>query len=115
MSGELIRPSGPRFTRRRLLIGLGLGAAAAPLSGCDSGSPTALRILEKAEGLTKAAQRALLGPQTAMARGIFARRDLALVQAERLDRSSTIPPMSRCATAASRTGSSKSAAWSSGR
>ena len=68
MSGELIRPSRPRFTRRRLLIGLGVGAAAAPLSGCDAGSPAALRILEKAEGLTKAAQRALLGPRTALAR-----------------------------------------------
>ena len=47
--------------------------------------------------------------------GVSARRDLALVQAERLDRSSRIPPMSRCARTASRTGSWKSAALSSGR
>jgi DMSO/TMAO reductase YedYZ molybdopterin-dependent catalytic subunit len=67
---ELIRPAQPRFTRRKLLIGLGLGAAAAPLSGCsfDTGSPQALNILEKAEAVTKAVQRALLGPETAMAR-----------------------------------------------
>lgn len=68
MSGErLIRPAPARLTRRKLLIGLGVGVAAAPLSGCDTGSPAALNILEKAEVLTKAAQRALLGPQTAMA------------------------------------------------
>jgi DMSO/TMAO reductase YedYZ molybdopterin-dependent catalytic subunit len=68
MSGErLIRPAPARLTRRKLLIGLGVGVAAAPLSGCDTGSPAALNILEKAEALTKAAQRALLGPQTAMA------------------------------------------------
>ena len=71
MSGErLIRPAQPRLTRRKLLIGLGVGAAAAPLSACsfDSGlAGGALTILEKAEALTKAAQRALLGPETAMA------------------------------------------------
>ena len=68
MSGELlIRPAQTRLTRRKLLIGLGVGAAAAPLSACDTGSPTALNILEKAEALTRAAQRALLGPTTAMA------------------------------------------------
>ncbi len=68
MSDErLIRPAPARLTRRKLLIGLGVGVAAAPLSGCDTGSPAALGILEKAEALTKAAQRALLGPQTAMA------------------------------------------------
>ena len=70
MSGEpLIRPAPTRLTRRKLLIGLGVGAAAAPLSACsfDTGSPAALSILEKAEALTKAAQRALLGPSTAMA------------------------------------------------
>ena len=90
MSGErLIRPTPTRLTRRKLLIGLGVGAAAAPLSACsfDTGSPAALNILEKAEALTKAAQRALLGPETAMARGISARRDLRLFQAERLGRS----------------------------
>ena len=70
MSGEhLIKPTPMRLTRRKLLIGLGVGAAAAPLSACsfDTGSPTALNILEKAEALTKAAQRAFLGPETAMA------------------------------------------------
>ena len=70
MSGErLIRPAQAQLTRRKLLIGLGIGAAAAPLSACsfDTGSPEALNILEKAETLTKAAQRALLGPETALA------------------------------------------------
>ncbi len=71
MSSEpLIRPPRPLLTRRKLLIGLGAGAMAAPLSGCsfDAGSPAALAILEKAEALTHAVQRALLGPETAMAR-----------------------------------------------
>jgi len=50
MSGEpLIRPMQARLTRRKLLIGLGVGAAAAPLSACsfDTGSPAALSILRK--------------------------------------------------------------------
>jgi DMSO/TMAO reductase YedYZ molybdopterin-dependent catalytic subunit len=67
MTGEgLIRPAGPRLSRRKLLIGLGVGAAAAPLAGCDAGSPAALKVLEKAEALTKAVQRALV-PRTALA------------------------------------------------
>ena len=70
MIGErLIPPAQPRLTRRKLLIGLGAGAAAAPLSACslDSRSPAALAILDKAEALTKAVQRALLAPRTALA------------------------------------------------
>ena len=70
MSGErLIRPGQARFTRRKLLMGLGVGVAAAPLAACsfDTGSPTALNILDKAEAVTKAVQRALLGPETALA------------------------------------------------
>jgi DMSO/TMAO reductase YedYZ molybdopterin-dependent catalytic subunit len=69
MSGERLirRPAPMRFNRRKLLMGLGAVAAAAPLSACDTGSPAALNILEKAEALTKAAQRALLGPETALA------------------------------------------------
>ncbi|MGA8585487.1 MAG: molybdopterin-dependent oxidoreductase, partial [Roseiarcus sp.] len=68
MTGEgLIRPAGPRLSRRKLLIGLGVGAAAAPLAGCDAGSPAALSILDKAEAVTKAVQRALLAPRTALA------------------------------------------------
>ena len=47
MSGELIRPLRPALHPPQLLIGLGVGAAAAPLSGCDAGSPAALRILER--------------------------------------------------------------------
>ena len=46
MSGErLIRPAATSLTRRKLLIGLGVGAAAAPLSACsfDTGSPAALK------------------------------------------------------------------------
>ncbi|MBV8793703.1 MAG: molybdopterin-dependent oxidoreductase, partial [Hyphomicrobiales bacterium] len=70
MSPDLIRPSQFRFSRRKLLAGLGVTAAAASLSACsfDTGSPAALNILEKAEAVTKAVQRALLGPETAMAR-----------------------------------------------
>jgi DMSO/TMAO reductase YedYZ molybdopterin-dependent catalytic subunit len=71
MSGpELIRPPRIRLNRRKLLAGLGVTVAAAPLSACsfDTGSPAALSILEKAEVVTKAVQRALLGPETAMAR-----------------------------------------------
>jgi DMSO/TMAO reductase YedYZ molybdopterin-dependent catalytic subunit len=62
----LIRPAGPRLSRRKLLIGLGVGAAAAPLAGCDAGSSAALSILDKAEALTRAVQRALV-PRTALA------------------------------------------------
>ena len=68
MTGEgLARPAPLRLSRRRLLLGLGAGAAAAPLSGCDAGSPAALSVLDKAEALTKAVQRALLAPRTALA------------------------------------------------
>ena len=68
MIGEgLARPAPLRLSRRRLLLGLGAGAAAAPLSGCDAGSPAALSVLDKAEALTKAVQRALLAPRTALA------------------------------------------------
>jgi DMSO/TMAO reductase YedYZ molybdopterin-dependent catalytic subunit len=67
MTGErLIRPAGLRLSRRKLLAGLGAGAAAASLSGCDAGSPAALKVLEKAEALTMAVQRALV-PRTALA------------------------------------------------
>ena len=76
MSGELIRPSRAGFTRRRLLIGLGAAAAAAPLSGCDAGSPTALRILEKAEGLTRPPSAPCSGRKRRW-RADSARRDLA--------------------------------------
>ena len=68
MTGEgLARPAPLRLSRRRLLLGLGAGAAAAALSGCDAGSPAALNVLGKAEALTKAVQRALLAPRTALA------------------------------------------------
>ena len=68
MIGEgLARPAPLRLSRRRLLLGLGAGAAAAPLSGCDTGSPAALSVLDKAEAVTKAVQRALLAPRAALA------------------------------------------------
>jgi len=68
MTGQgLIRPNGLRLSRRKLLLGLGVSAAAAPLAGCDAGSPAALKVLDKAEALTKAVQRALLAPRTALA------------------------------------------------
>jgi len=68
MSERLIVPQKQRFTRRSLLIGLGAGALAAPLAGCDSGSPQALGILERAEALTHAAQRTFLGENAPLAR-----------------------------------------------
>jgi DMSO/TMAO reductase YedYZ molybdopterin-dependent catalytic subunit len=70
MGDRLIRPSRPLFTRRRLLLGLTAGAAAAPLSACslDSRSPEVMSILDKAEWLTQTVQRALLEPRTALAR-----------------------------------------------
>jgi DMSO/TMAO reductase YedYZ molybdopterin-dependent catalytic subunit len=68
MSERLIVPQKQRFTRRSLLIGLGAGALATPLAGCDSGSPQALKILEKAEALTHAAQRTFLGENAPLAR-----------------------------------------------
>jgi DMSO/TMAO reductase YedYZ molybdopterin-dependent catalytic subunit len=69
MAKRLIPPPQPRLTRRKLLIGLSAGAVAAPLSACslDTGSPAALAILDKAEALTKAVQRALLAPRTTLA------------------------------------------------
>jgi len=68
MTGEsLIRRDEPRLSRRKLLLGFGAGGAAAALSGCDAGSPAALNVLDKAEALTKAVQRALLAPRTALA------------------------------------------------
>ena len=55
MTGEsLVRPAPLRLSRRKLLLGLGAGAAAAPLSGCDAGSEAALSVLDKAEALTQA-------------------------------------------------------------
>ncbi len=56
------------FSRRSLLRGLAAGAAL-PLAGCslDSRDPTVMSILDKAEILTKSAQRALLAPRLALA------------------------------------------------
>ena len=117
MSGEpLIRPMQARLTRRKLLLGLGVGAAAAPLSACsfDTGSPAALSILEKAEALTKAVQRALLGPKRPWRRNFRPARSPPI--SSRMAQSiPKILNMSRCARAASRTGNWKSAALSSGR
>ncbi len=88
MIGErLIRPAPLRLNRRKLLMGLGAVAAAAPLSACDTGSPAALNILDKAEALTKAAQRALLGPRDRAGAGIPPGANLSLFQAQWLDRS----------------------------
>lgn len=59
----------PQRTRRRLLLGGALGAAALALGGCDAGAQDsgAGRILRSAESLTLAAQRLLLG-RNALAR-----------------------------------------------
>lgn len=59
-----------RLSRRDILLRLLAGAGAASLSGCgfDPRSSGVMAILESAEALTKAAQRALLAPREALAR-----------------------------------------------
>jgi DMSO/TMAO reductase YedYZ molybdopterin-dependent catalytic subunit len=61
------RPS--LLTRRSILRGLAAGSLL-PLGGCglDSRSPEVMSILDKAESLTRAVQRALLAPRAALAR-----------------------------------------------
>ena len=56
------------MSRRSLMRGLAAGGLL-PLAGCslDSGGSAALSVLDKAEALTKAAQRALLAPRLALA------------------------------------------------
>ena len=73
-------PQAPPRSRRGRRSRAALGAA-------DAGSPAALSILEKAEALTKAVQRALLAPRTALAVEYPQSRDHPHFQAERLDRS----------------------------
>ena len=65
---ELLRLSRRGLSRREMLLGFA-GGSALTLSGCDlySGSPGVMSVLEKAEALTKSAQRALLSPRTALA------------------------------------------------
>ncbi|HZZ60798.1 MAG TPA: molybdopterin-dependent oxidoreductase [Roseiarcus sp.] len=57
------------MSRRSLLRGLAAGGLL-PLSGCslDSRSPAVMNVLDRAEALTEAAQRALLAPRRALAR-----------------------------------------------
>jgi len=56
------------LSRRSILRGLAAGGLL-PLAGCslDWRSPGVVSVLDKAEGLTKAAQRALLAPRLALA------------------------------------------------
>jgi DMSO/TMAO reductase YedYZ molybdopterin-dependent catalytic subunit len=56
-------------SRRSILRGLAAGGLL-PLSGCslDSRSPGVMNVLDRAEALTEAAQRALLAPRLALAR-----------------------------------------------
>src|SRR6516165_9801722 len=65
---KLLRPSRPGLSRREMLLGLA-GGSALTLTGCDLGSesPGVLSILDKAEALTKSAQRSLLSPRMALA------------------------------------------------
>jgi len=65
---ELLRPSRRGLSRREMLLGLA-GGSALTLAGCDldSESPGVLSILDKAEDVTKSAQRALLLPREALA------------------------------------------------
>jgi DMSO/TMAO reductase YedYZ molybdopterin-dependent catalytic subunit len=57
------------ISRRKLLRGLAAGGLL-PLSGCslDSRAPAVMDVLDRAEALTMAAQRALLGSRQALAR-----------------------------------------------
>ncbi len=57
------------LSRRQMLLRLAAGGAAFGLTGCDSisQSPGGMSILGAAENLTKAVQRALLAPRTALA------------------------------------------------
>ncbi len=59
----------PLISRRTMLSGLAAGSLL-PLSGCslDSRSPGVMSLLDRAESLTEAAQRALLAPRLALAR-----------------------------------------------
>jgi len=59
-----------KLTRRETLLKLIAGGGALSLAGCglDARSPAALAVLEKAETLTRLAQRALLAPREALAR-----------------------------------------------
>jgi len=59
-----------KLTRRETLLKLVAGGGALSLAGCslDARSPGALAVLEKAEALTRFAQRALLAPRQALAR-----------------------------------------------
>ena len=86
MTGDgLIRPPGLRVSRRKLLLGLGAGALAAPLSGCDAGSPAALSILEKAERLDHSRPARPARAAHRAGAGILAIRDHLHFQAERFD------------------------------
>ena len=57
------------LTRRQLLARVALGGAALGVAGCDrlSNATGSRSLLEAAEGLTRAAQRALLAPRGALA------------------------------------------------
>jgi DMSO/TMAO reductase YedYZ molybdopterin-dependent catalytic subunit len=56
-------PRSPRLNRRDLLLRLVAGGGALSLGACDIGSqsPGVLSVLDRAESLTKAAQRSLIG------------------------------------------------------
>jgi DMSO/TMAO reductase YedYZ molybdopterin-dependent catalytic subunit len=70
-------PRSPRLSRRDLLLRLVAGGGALSLGACDMGSraPGVLDILDRAEALTKAAQRTLLG-RDALARE-YTRADIS--------------------------------------
>ena len=59
-----------KLSRRETLLKLAAAGGALSLSGCglDARSPAALAVLERAEALTRFAQRALLAPRQALAR-----------------------------------------------
>ena len=65
------------LSRRETLLRMVAGAGVLSLGGCDIGeSPAALAILDRAEALTQAAQRALLAPRDALARE-YTRADIS--------------------------------------
>ncbi len=67
-----------KLSRRETLLKLIAGGGALSLAGCglDARSPAALSLLETAENLTRAVQRALLAPRQALARE-YRRQDIS--------------------------------------
>ena len=89
----MIMPAARNLTRRQILGAGALGAATLSLSGCDavSGSPAVRQVLASAEGLSEAAQRALIG-RGALAREYSAAEISRTFRANGSQDASFLPP-----------------------